>query len=317
MEGTAGVFHRLATGFWQSRCGISDFGNHAPADATVPPLQPPPESEANAIAIATCIYIQGRTTCTRACKQTPVLLITMHFFQVVMAWMFPCAVWAAMAPAVATAATTDGASSVEQGSSSSPAFGPGDAKVASDPGSSPASRSSTSSSLLGARSSSSNSARSPVREGGDTAARKGHALRRCLRRFARNLQRAGAADERPDGRGRRKGRATKPDGRVAAGEDGTARAREEAVASAIAYCKESSRQRCRPPLAPSPSLDGWLLVRPEEEIGTSATSAVSPCECEAQGTSSAAAPHHGHAACDGTCCQPIRRSICSAAPVHV
>ena len=241
----------------------------------------------------------------------------MHFFQVVMAWMFPCAVWAAMAPAVATAATTDGASSVEQGSSSSPAFGPGDAKVASDPGSSPASRSSTSSSLLGARSSSTNSARSPVREGGDTAARKGHALRRCLRRFARNLQRAGAADERPDGRGRRKGQAMKPDGRVAAGEDGTARAREEAVASAIAYCKESSRQRCRPPLPPSPSLDGWLLVRPEEEIGTSAMSAISPCECEAQGTSSAAAPHHGHAACDGTCCQPIRRSICSAAPVHV
>ena len=39
-------------------------------------------------------------------------------------------------------------------------------------------------------------ARSPVREGGDTAARKGHALRRCLHRFARNLQRAGAADER-------------------------------------------------------------------------------------------------------------------------
>ena len=146
-----------------------------------------------------------------------------------------------------------------------------------------------------------------MREGGDTAARKGHALRRCLRRFARNLQRAGAADERPDGRGRRKGRATKPDGRVAAGEDGTARAREEAVPSAIAYCKESSRQRCRPPLAPSPSLDGWLLVRPEEEIGTSATSAVLPCECEAHGTSSAAAPHHGHAACDGTCCQPIRR----------
>ena len=201
-----------------------------------------------------------------------------------MAWMFPCAVWAAMAPAVATAVSTDGASSVEQGSSSSPVFGPGDAKVASDPGSSPASRSSTSSSLLGARSSSSNSARSPVREGGDTAARKGHALRRCLQRFARNLQRTGAADERPDGRGRRKGRATKPDGRVTAGKDGTARAREEAVVSAIAYgkCKESSRQRCRPPLAPSPSSDSWLLVRPEEEIGTSATSAVSPCECEAR-----------------------------------
>ncbi|KAM3193307.1 hypothetical protein ACQJBY_070102 [Aegilops geniculata] len=225
----------------------------------------------------------------------------MHFFQVVMAWMFPCAVFATMAPAVATAATTDGASTVEQGSSSSPTFGPGDAKVASDAGSSPSSRSSTSSSLLGARSSSSNSARSPVRERGDTTAPKGHALRRCLRRFARNLQRAGAADERPDGRGRRKGRATKQHGRVAAGEDGTARAREEAVASAIAYCKESSRQRCRPPLAPSPSLDGWLLVRPEEEIGTSATSAVSRCECEAQGTSSAAAPHHGHAACDAEC----------------
>jgi hypothetical protein len=218
----------------------------------------------------------------------------MHFFQVVVAWMFPCAVCATMAPTVATAATTDGASTVEQGSSSSPAFSPGGVKVASDPGSSPSSRSSTSSSLLGARSSSSNSAHSPVREGGDTAAPKGHAVRRCLRRFAKNLQRAGAADERPDGRRRRKGRATKPDGRGTAVEDGTAREREEAVASAIAYCKETSR----PPLAPSPSLDGWLLVRPEEEIGT--TSATSRCECEGQGTSSAAAPHHGHAACEGT-----------------
>ncbi|XP_045086883.1 uncharacterized protein [Aegilops tauschii subsp. strangulata] len=214
----------------------------------------------------------------------------MHFFQVVVAWMFPCAVCATMAPAVATAATTDGASTVEHvhAGSTSPAFSPGGVKVSSDSGSSPSSRSSTSSSLLGARSSSSNSARSPVREGGacDTAAPKGHAVRRCLRRFAKNLQRAGAADERPDGRRRRKGRATRPDGRGAAAEDGTAREREEAVASAIAYCKESSRQRCRPPLAPSPSLDGWLLVRPEEEIGNSTTSAASHCECEGPGTSS-------------------------------
>ena len=37
MKGTTGVFHRLATGCWQSRCGISNFGNHAPADAAVPP----------------------------------------------------------------------------------------------------------------------------------------------------------------------------------------------------------------------------------------------------------------------------------------
>ena len=104
-------------------------------------------------------------------------------------------------------------------------------------------------------------------------------MRRCLRRLARKLQRAaGADDERPEGRRgrRRKSRSkTMPDGRGAAVVDGTAREREEAVASAIAYCKETttSGRRGTPPLPPSPSLDGCLLDRPEEEIGAARAAA--------------------------------------------
>ncbi|KAM0898411.1 hypothetical protein ACQ4PT_021956 [Festuca glaucescens] len=207
-----------------------------------------------------------------------------------------------------TVTATDGASTIDKGCSSSPAFSAGGVKAGAGPGSSPSHTSTTSSStssLLGTP----NSARSPEKQGGAVATPKGDAVRRCLRSLAKMLQRnrAGVVDEQPKERRerRRKRRSRKqPNGRVAGVIDGTAREREDGIASAIAYCKETMSGRrsgtSRPP--PSPSLDGWLLDRPEEEFGTAAR-----CKCpvlrrdvlllewlpEAPAcTSSAAVPHH-------------------------
>jgi hypothetical protein len=176
--------------------------------------------------------------------------------------------------------------------------------------------------LLGTRCRSPNSGLSPDKHDGAEAAPKGDAVRQCLRRLAKKLQRAaGADDEKPGVRWerRRKSRSkTKPDTEDRRGArvvDGTTREREEAVAGAIAYCKETSSRRrsgTSPP-PPSPSLDCWLMDRPEEEIGTACAAA--RCKCpglrrdvsllewlpEAPAcTPSAAVPHHcGYASCDG------------------
>jgi hypothetical protein len=163
-----------------------------------------------------------------------------------------------------------------------------------------------------------NSARSPEKQGGAATTPKGDAVRRCLRRLAKKLQRARVVDERPDGRRerRRKSQSRKQaDGRVAGVIDGTAREREDAVASAIAYCKEtmSGRRSGTSPPPPSPGLDSCLLDRPEEKIGTAGTASRLKCPAlrrdvsllewlpEAPAcTSSATVPHHrGCAACDG------------------
>ncbi|CAM0909556.1 unnamed protein product [Alopecurus aequalis] len=209
----------------------------------------------------------------------------MHFFQFAATWLFPCAVCATMATTTTTAAV-NGASTVEHDRSSSPAFRAGVVKAGADPGSSPSasSTSSSTSSLLGTRWGSPNSARSPEKPGGAASTPRGDAVKRCLRRIAKKLQRAARADdEHPDGRRqkRRKNRSkTMPNGRPPAVVDGTAREREQAVASAIAYCKETmSRPRGTSPTPTSPNLNGRLLDRPEEDIGSACAAA--RCNCPA------------------------------------
>ncbi|PNT75483.1 uncharacterized protein LOC106866814 [Brachypodium distachyon] len=222
----------------------------------------------------------------------------MHFFQLVAAWLFPCAVCAAAVTAAEGAA--------EHGSSSSslPAFG---VKVgaAADPGSSSrssnastASPPSPSSSVLGARSNSSNGARSPDKQltPTTTEAAKSDSVRRCVRRLARHLQRAegdGDRDQAPRRRRKTKsisGRPTKPPlararaTRVIRGdavEDGTAREREEAVACAVAYCKrqQTAQCKCRDGItAPSRRRDGYpdddLLGRRRDTAAAGGNSSV-------------------------------------------
>lgn len=242
------------------------------------------------------VYKMLPPPCTMPCKsKTQALTVrTMHFFQLVAAWLFPCAVCATMEPTAPVIATD--AASIEHDGSSSPAFSTGGIKI-TDPGSSPsASSTSSSSSLadqLGLRTSQERSppasspclgtrARSPEKHGEATAARtalKDDAVGKYLRKISRRLVRGRgrAADEESKGRCLlRKSRSPLPPSRSLA--DDTTRDRQEVVAGAIAYCKETLRRGggTSPP-PPLPSFHGWLLER-NQEVGFA--SAVAQCKCK-------------------------------------
>ncbi|KAL6873820.1 hypothetical protein ACP4OV_013902 [Aristida adscensionis] len=88
-------------------------------------------------------------------------------------------------------------------------------------------------------------ARSPEKQ--EAAAPKRDVVGRYLRKISRRLRRARAAAKDPT-----------PAGGAVAVADDTARWREEAVASAIAYCNDTLRRGTSPPPT-SPSLDVWPL----------------------------------------------------------
>jgi hypothetical protein len=96
-----------------------------------------------------------------------------------------------------------------------------------------------------------------------SVAPKGHAVGRPLRKISRRLRKARAANNETPAAPRR--------GAV----DDTARQRTEAVASAIAHCKETlrrgtPRRRRLPPRLSSLSLDLWLRDRQDDIIASAA-----------------------------------------------
>ncbi|CAL5049810.1 unnamed protein product [Urochloa decumbens] len=86
---------------------------------------------------------------------------------------------------------------------------------------------------------------------------KGDAVGRYLRKISRRLRKARAASASKGS----------PPSRGGGGDD-TARERAEAVARAIAYCKDTLRRGAAPP--PSPSLDELLHGRQEENVASAA-----------------------------------------------